>query len=60
MYIEKWYNKDEVSKIIGLSKVTLDGWVREGKMNCYKVGRRVLFSMDNINEFMESFKRVKK
>lgn len=59
MYIDKWYNKDEVSNMIGFSKVSLDKWVREGKMECYKVGRRVLFSMDNVNEFMKSFKKVK-
>ena len=59
MDIERYLNKDEVSEIIGISKVSLDKWVREKKMNCYKVGRRVLFSMDNVNEFMKSFKKVK-
>ena len=57
MYIDKWYNKDEVSNMIGFSKVSLDKWVREGKMECYKVGRRVLFSKRNIEEFMEGWKK---
>jgi len=53
----KWYNKDEVSNIIGISKPTLDRWVRSNKMGSYKVGRRVLFTEDNIKEFMNDFKR---
>tara|TARA_Y100000310_G_C20655626_1_gene801826 strand:- start:505 stop:690 length:186 start_codon:yes stop_codon:yes gene_type:complete len=57
MDIERYLNKDEVSEIIGISKVSLDKWVREKKMNCYKVGRRVLFSKRNIEEFMEGWKK---
>jgi excisionase family DNA binding protein len=53
----KWYNKDEVSNIIGISKPTLDRWVRDNKMGSYKVGRRVLFTEDNIKVFMATFKR---
>ena len=53
----KWYNKDEVSNIIGISKPTLDRWVRDNKMGSYKVGRRVLFTEDNIKAFMSTFKR---
>ena len=53
----KWYNKDEVSNIIGISKPTLDRWVRDNKMGSYKVGRRVLFTEDYIKVFMATFKR---
>ena len=56
----KYYNKDEVSNIIGIAKVTLDNRRREGKIGYYNVGRRVMFSMAQINEYMEANKVEKK
>ena len=59
MEVSKYYNKDEVSNIIGIAKVTLDNRRREGKIGYYNVGRRVVFSMAQINEYMEA-NRVEK
>jgi excisionase family DNA binding protein len=47
----------EAEKITGLCRTTLWKAINSGKLNCYKVGRRVLFSSEHLREFLESHER---
>lgn len=44
----------EATKITGLGRTTLHYAVQKGKLKCFKIGRRVLFSPEHLKEFMES------
>ena len=44
----------EAISITGLGRTTLWKAIRKGKLRCFKIGRRVLFSPDHLQEFLHS------
>ena len=49
---ERYLSRDEVCKLVGISKVTLWKKADEGKIKATKVGRRVVFSESEVKRFM--------
>ncbi len=47
----------EAEKITGLCRTTLWKAITKGKLKCYRVGRRVLFSDQHLREFLEAHER---
>lgn len=48
----------DVSEYTSLPVKTLYEWASQGRVPSIKVGRRVLFDLNDIDEFMKSLKRV--
>jgi excisionase family DNA binding protein len=46
------YNMKEAQKITGLGKSTLWQAIADGELKCFKVGRRTLFSLKHLEDFM--------
>lgn len=44
----------EAISITGLGRTTLWNAIRKGKLRCFKIGRRVLFSPDHLQEFLQA------
>jgi excisionase family DNA binding protein len=49
--IEKYINSEEASAILGVSRRTLERYAKEGKIQRYKRGARVLFKSTEIAQF---------
>ncbi len=46
-----------VRKLTGLSDSTLKRHVRDGTLRHRKVGRRVIFTFDDVQQFLDSYRR---
>jgi excisionase family DNA binding protein len=46
------YSMKEAQKITGLGKTTLWEAIAKGELKCFKVGRRTLFSLKHLEDFM--------
>jgi excisionase family DNA binding protein len=46
-------DRNEAADFINISTVTLDRAVKSKKVACVRIGRRVLFKPDALNEFIE-------
>ena len=46
----KFYTRNETRQIIHISLSTLDTYVKKGAITCSHVGKRVLFSQDDIDK----------
>ena len=49
------YSFKEAQKITGVGRTTLWKAIDEGRLKCFRVGRRVLFSLKHLQDFMESY-----
>jgi excisionase family DNA binding protein len=47
------YTIPEACLIIGISRTTLWKAIRTGKLSCYKIGRRILFSEEHMTGFLK-------
>jgi len=47
----------EAAAILGISPLTLRDWARQGRIGSLKVGRRVLFTQDDLAEFLTASRR---
>ncbi len=54
---KKYANIKEVSEYTSLPAKTLYDWASTGKMPSIKIGRRVLFDLNDIDKVMVSLKR---
>ena len=50
---ERYLSRDEVCKLIGISKVTLWKKTDEGEIKATQVGRRVTYAESEVKRFME-------
>jgi excisionase family DNA binding protein len=51
------YSIKEAEKITGVGRTTLWKAINNGKLRCFKVGRRVLFSSEHLKEFLKSHEK---
>jgi excisionase family DNA binding protein len=49
--------KDEVCRMLRLSKSQVNTLMRTGRLPYYKIGRKVLFSLREIKEWLEGHRR---
>ena len=49
------YSLREAQKITGLGRTTLWKAMEEGKLKCFKVGRRRIFSLGHLEEFLKHY-----
>jgi len=54
------FNIREAERITGLGRTTLWKAISGGQLKCYKVGRRVLFSLEHLKLFLESHEKQTK
>ncbi len=54
---KRYANIKEVSEYTSLPKTTLYEWAGQGKIPSIKIGRRVLFDLNDIDKIMASLKR---
>lgn len=54
---KNYYSKFELSSELGISIRTIDNWIALGAISYSKIGRRVIFSKADIENFIEK-KRV--
>ncbi len=58
MMTKRYANIKEVSEYTSLPKTTLYEWAGQGKIPSIKIGRRVLFDLNDIDKVMASLKRT--
>ena len=51
------FDRAETARLLNISVVTLDREVRAGRISYHRIGDRPLFSMQCIQEYLESRKR---
>lgn len=51
------FSYKEAQKMTGLGRTTLWKAVEEGKLKCFKVGRRRLFSAEHLSDFLKSYEK---
>ncbi len=57
MMTKRYANIKEVSEYTSLPKTTLYEWAGQGKIPSIKIGRRVLFDLNDIDKAMANLKR---
>jgi excisionase family DNA binding protein len=55
--VKRYCNIKEVSEYISLPVKTLYEWASQGRIPSIKIGRRVLFDLNDIDEIMAKMKR---
>jgi len=48
----KLYNLDELSRILEVNKVTLRGYIEQGRLKAVKIGRSYRVTEENLREFL--------
>jgi len=48
----KLYNLDELSKILKVNKVTLRGYIEQGRLKAVKIGRSYRVTEEDLREFL--------
>ena len=48
----KFYVVEDLMKILSLSKLTIRGYLRKGKIKCFKLGRRYYVAEKNLKAFL--------
>jgi excisionase family DNA binding protein len=52
-----YFSKYEAAKKLGVSNRTVDNWMADGKISFTKVGRKVIFSDNDIESLIKNFHR---
>jgi excisionase family DNA binding protein len=50
---EKMLSVKEVSEYLGVTKITLYSWIKEGKLKAFKFGRSFRIAETDLKEFVE-------
>ena len=56
---QKHYTRKEAAARARITLPTLDKYIQEGKIKAHRLGRRVLFSEDDINNAIEQMSSIK-
>lgn len=54
---ETLLKRKEVAKIFGVSLVTLNQWMRDGRIPCHRINSRVFFKRTEVMEALNSVKK---
>jgi len=54
-----YLNRFEVVKILKISLPTLNNWSKAGILQSYRIGNRVLYKADEINQAVQSVRNIK-
>lgn len=46
------FSRKEASENLGISVITLDRAVANGKISCFRIGRRVIFDKKHLDEYL--------
>ncbi len=57
-YIKRYVDAKAISEYTSLPKGTVYEWAGQGKIPSIKIGRKVLFDLQDIDKMMESKKRT--
>ena len=52
-------DRQTIMKTLGISKSTLQRWMKDEGLKHYKIQRRVFFKTDDFNEWLESYRTEK-
>ena len=52
-------DRQTIMKTLGISKSTLQRWMKDEGLKHYKIQRRVFFKTDDFNEWIEQYKTEK-
>lgn len=52
-----FYSKSELAKKLGVSNRTVDNWMADGKISFTKVGRRIFFSENDLEQLIQNNRR---
>jgi excisionase family DNA binding protein len=55
---DRYLTKDQVAKLLGVSRRTVDNFMRRGWLVYHKIGRTVRFRMDDVNQHLNETARV--
>jgi excisionase family DNA binding protein len=50
---KQYFSKIELSSELGVSIRTVDNWIASGLISYSKIGRRVIFSRSDVDDFMQ-------
>ena len=56
---EKYYTRKEAARRARITMPTLDKYIQEGKIKAHRLGRRVLFSEEDIRNAIEEMPYIK-
>ena len=54
---KSYYSKQDLSDELGISIRTIDNWIASELISYSKIGRRVIFSRSDVEDFMQRNKR---
>jgi excisionase family DNA binding protein len=54
-----YLNRFEVAKILKISLPTLNNWSKAGTLQSYRIGNRILYKSDEIEQSVKSVKNLK-
>ncbi len=54
--IEKLYNINDISKLLGVSKITIYRLVESKKISCYRIKGCIRFSETDIRNYLDSIR----
>lgn len=54
---EEYLTRQEVSKLLGVSLVTLNSWDRKGVLKPYRIGSQVRYKKSQIEESLQEIRR---
>jgi excisionase family DNA binding protein len=55
---DRYLTKDEVAALLGVSRRTVDNFMRRGWLVYHKIGRTVRFRMNDVNQHLNQTARV--
>jgi excisionase family DNA binding protein len=53
---EKWVNLANIAVHLSMSEDTVRTWVKEGRLPCYRVGKRYKFKISEVDEWIRTGK----
>lgn len=54
--MEQTHTTDEVAEMLGMSRKTIQNYVKDGKLRAYLIGKTYRIPADSIREYIESTK----
>ena len=53
----KWLSQEEAAEYVGVVRTTIYRWVKEGKLNQYKVGKVARINKEELDQLFKEGKR---